>query len=251
MSGPISSCSRTCSFSLSRPQEHRTHSFNTRGCSWFREGHAQLLQLIPSRNRGHHFDPRHHVFVSSLFVFELLCPLRSNFLLGGSCTNSSKLSRYTVAHSVVYSCSPRALLTRQRVVPFSSLGIPHSHIRHSSTLRRSLRLTEAFHSPSSIPLFGHSVNPRGCHTLATVGQEGSFLSRVQSRPELVCSEDLVSVQGAADGERKTVSLRGIHKISLEELNHGLNSVVALYVLGSVTNRSHQARSSQQGIPVNL
>ena len=56
-------------------------------------------------------------------------------------------------------------------------------------------------------------------------RKASFLSGVQSRPEFVRSDELVSVQGAADGNKK--------KVSLERPSHGLRSVVVLSVVCSV------------------
>ena len=58
---------------------------------------------------------------------------------------------------------------------FSSLRIPHSHIRHSPRQRRSLRRTAVFHSPFAIPCTG-AVSAH----LATVCQGSRSLSRVQS-----------------------------------------------------------------------
>ena len=127
-------------------------------------------------------------------------------ITSGNCTHSSNLSCNTVARSVVYSCPQGLFLTRQRVVPLSSLSIPHSHIWRSSTLRRSLRLNAVFLSPSSIPCSGH--------TLTAFSQERSLLNRVQPRPEFVRSDVLVVFQDAADGQRKTMSRRGIGKVPL-------------------------------------
>ena len=68
------------------------------------------------------------------------------------------------------------------------------------------------------PLLGRS-GPRGSHALTTGSKERSFFSRVQSRPEPVFSDDLVSLQGATDGDGTTVSLRGSLSLSLVSRGH--------------------------------
>ena len=73
-----------------------------------------------------------------------------------------------------------------------------------------------------------------------LARKASFLSGVQSRPEFVRSDELVSVQGAADGNKKNVSL--------ERPSHGLHSVTVLSVVCSVPQivsleRDHPHRGS--------
>ena len=199
------------SFTPSKAEKHR-HS-NVRDCRWSPDGDVQPLHRVPRRivaTTSIHATP--YLFLPH-FVFELHSSLHTDPLHVGSCTHSSKLFRKTVAHSVVYSCSPRVLLTRQLVVLFFIL-------ENTAFARPAVFNTEAQPPPDCSlplavqhPLFGRGFSPRGSQTLTADGH--SSFSRVQSRPEVVCSVDLESCQGAADGDRKTESLRGIHKVHLK------------------------------------
>ena len=83
------------------------------------------------------------------------------------------------------------------------------------------------------PLFGRGLSPSGSNSLSTVGQESSFLSGVQPRPEFVRSDDLVRFQGAADGDRKTV-------FDACTRSHYFRSVVVLCVVSRPTSRFPRA-----------
>ena len=70
-----------------------------------------------------------------------------------------------------------------------------------------------------------------------------MFSLVQS----VCAVMISWVFKMRQMERKTVSIRGIHKVQLECPNHSLSSVVMLWV----PSRSHHPHFSQHGILIHL
>ena len=188
------------------------------------------LQLVPAPSRGHYTEPR------------LCVRLRTFFCLSTVLTTAERISpcrpwrpfydfvlQHCLALCHVFDASKSffgtpgcCLLFRPRVgrirTVLSDCRLPYN-VRH--------------------PLFGRSLSTSGSNTLSAVGQENSCLSGVQSRSEFVRNDDLVSFQGAVDRNRKTVSLRGIHKVLLER------PVMAspLYELSSTSRHELSSSSS--------
>ena len=117
---------------------------------------------------------------------------------------------------------------------FNFLSKPHSHIRLSSAQRRSLHLTGVFHSPSSTCAVSAQMAPTHWPQSAKKAASSFVFSLDQSR---------------ADGHRKNVPLRGIHKAPLERSSPPLSSCFMLCVFRAT--RFPRSLFSHRGILARL
>ena len=150
------------------------------------DGDVPPSQLVPSRERRHHINPRHIVIGVYLTVFPLARPLWSNSFQLSSPASVEPCRVSSVSMSIFWHarCGLGACLSS-------------CHVRIICFLRHGVAVLvwQPFAIRRRAPLSSGDVSVHVARTLPpNVCQECSLLGHALSRPEFVCRDDLVCFQ---------------------------------------------------------